>query len=278
MKTISAALKAHFEGEVLTVCTLWKITRKDATVFGFTDCSHDLTYLTVPYLAATGHIPSNIKTTSNLSVDNLEVQAVLDSSTITEADLEAGLWDFAQVEIMRVNYLDLTMGHMMLRSGTIGNVKTGRNNFIAELRGKMQPLQQTIGRVYTPGCNADLGDARCGVTLASFTVTGTVTTATNQRQFTDTARIEANGYFDGGLITWTGGSNDTYEMEVKTSTAAGVMTLQQFMPNAIQMGDTYSMSAGCDKLRATCRTKFNNIINFRGFPDVPGTDKMVSGG
>src|SRR5574342_828669 len=225
MKTISAALKSHLEGEVLTVCTLWKITRADATVFGFTDCSHDLTYLGVVYLAATGHIPSSIKTSSNLSVDNLEVQAVLDSATITEADILAGLWDFATVEIMRGNYMDLTMGHEPLRSGTLGNIKTGRFNFIAELRGKMQPLQQTLGRVYSPGCDADLGDARCGVTLASFTVTGTVTTATSARVFTGTARTETDGYFDGGLITWTSGNNDTYSMEVKSSTAAGVITL-----------------------------------------------------
>lgn len=276
MKTISAQLKAHLEGEVLTVCTIWKVTRKDTTVFGFTDCTHDLVYLGTTYEASTGHTPSSIKTTSNLSVDNLEVESVLDSANITEADLEAGLWDFASVEIMLVNYLDLTMGHMMLRKGTMGNVRTGRFNFVAELRGMMQPLQQVVGRVYTPGCNADLGDTRCGVTLASYTVSGTVTTATNQRQFTDTSRGEAAGYFNGGLITWTSGNNDGYQMEVK-SFASGVTVLQQFMANAIQIGDTYSMSAGCDKLLTTCKTKFSNVINFRGFPHIPGNDRMVSG-
>lgn len=277
MKTVSANLKTHLQGEALTVCTLWKITRADATVFGFTDCSRDITYSGTDYLAATGHTPSSIKTTSTLGVDNLEVASVLDSSTITEADIQAGLWDFAQVEIMLVNYLSLADGHMMLRKGWFGNVKTGRNNFIAELRGMMQPLQQTIGRVYTPACDAVLGDARCGVTLGSYTVTGAVTTATSARVFTDTARTEADGYFDGGLITWTSGNNDTYQMEVKTSTAAGVITLQQEMPNATVIGDTYSLSAGCDKLLATCKTKFSNVVNFRGFPHVPGQDKMVAG-
>lgn len=278
MKTASNNLKTHLQGECLTVCTLWKINRADAQVFGFTDCSHDITYSGTIYYAATGHTPSSIKTTSTLSVDNLELQAYLDSSTITESDIQAGLWDYAQVEIMLVNYLSLADGHMMMRKGWMGNVKTGRYNFIAELRGMMQPLQQTIGRVYAPACDAVLGDTRCGVTLASYTVTGSVTTATSARQFTDTARTEANGYFDGGLITWTSGLNNTYQMEVKTSTSAGVITLQQSMPNATVIGNTYSLSAGCDKLLATCKTKFNNVVHFRGFPHVPGTDKMVSGG
>lgn len=276
MKTVSAALKAHLEGTLLTVCTLWRVTRTDGLVFGFTDHNEDVTFGGVTYLAATGHNPSSIRTTAQLSVDNLEVQSMLSSSTITEADIAAGLWDFAEVLIQIVNYNDLTMGSMIQRQGWLGNIRTGRFNFIAELRGMMQPLQQQIGRIYSPGCDADLGDARCGVNLANFTVTGNVTTATSARQFTDTSRTENAAYFDGGLVTWTSGLNNTYRMEVKTF-ANGVVLLQQPMPNAITVGDTYSMSAGCDKLRSTCVSKFSNVVNFRGFPDLPGRDAMVSG-
>ena len=277
MKNASANLLAHLAGESLTVCTLWKITRADTTVFGFTDNSRDVVYGGLTYEAATGHTPSTIRTTATLGVDNLDVHSILDSSSITDADIDAGLWDFAEVEIMVVNYLALSDGHMLLRRGTLGNVKTGRSAFVAELRGMMQSLQQTIGRLYRPSCDAVLGDARCGVNLAAFTVTGAVTTATSARIFIDTARVEADGYFDGGLITWTGGDNITYRMEIKTSTTAGVITLQQSMPNATVIGDTYSLSAGCAKTLDTCKTKFNNVVNFRGFPHVPGLDKMVAG-
>lgn len=276
MKTASVALKMHLAGETLTVCTLWKITRTDAQVFGFTDNSRDVTYSGVTYAAATGHSPSAIKTSAGLAVDNLDVQALLDSTSITVADLEAGLWDFAEVQIMVVNYLDLTMGHMLLRKGWLGNVKTGRSTFVAELRGMAQKLQQSVGRVYAPACDADLGDARCGITLASYTVSGSVTTATSARVFTDTALAQADGYFDGGLVTWLTGNNAGYSMEVKTH-ASDVITLQQAMPNATVIGDTYTLSAGCDKLRATCKTKFNNVVNFRGFPDVPGQDRLMAG-
>lgn len=277
MKTVSDNLKAHLQGRSLTICTLWKVTRTDAQVFGFTDNSRDVIYGGVTYSASSGHTPSNIKSTADLAVDNLEVQALLDSIVITEDDIEAGLWDFAAVEIMIVNYLSLGDGHMLLRKGWLGNVRTGRGNFTAELRGMQQPLQQNIGRLYQASCDAALGDARCGVNLAAYTVTGTVDSASNGIQFTDAARGEADGHFDGGLITWTGGPNNTYQMEVKTSLATGIITLQQTMPYVIAAGHTYSMSAGCDRRLTTCITKFNNVVNFRGFPHVPGDDRMISG-
>lgn len=276
MKSTGTALKTHMAGEVTSLATLWKITRLDATVFAFTDHTRDIEYGGNTYLASSGYAPSAIKTTAALNVDNLEVQSFLRSSTITDADLLAGLWDYATVEIMRINYLSIGDGIEWLRKGTLGNVKTGRTAFVAELRGMTQPLQQTIGRIFSPGCDANLGDARCGVTIASYTVTGAVTSVTSGHEFTDTSRAEASGYFEGGLLTWTAGNNNTYQMEVKTF-ASGVFFLQQAMPNAIQIGDTYSVYAGCDKILSTCKTKFSNVINFRGFPHVPGNDRMVSG-
>jgi uncharacterized phage protein (TIGR02218 family) len=277
MKTLSANLKAHLQGETLTVCTLWKITRADGQVFGFTDNSRNVVYSGVTYEAATGHTPSNVRTSADFAVDNLEVESVLDSATITVADIEAGLWDYAEVTIMIVNYLSLADGHMTLRRGWLGNVRTGRSSFVAELRGMLQPLQQVIGRAFTAGCNADLGDSRCGIVLGSYTIAGTVTAVTDRRTFVDSGQASSSGYFDGGLLTWTSGDNDTYSMEVKTFAAGGAFVLQQPMPNDVQIGDTFQVYAGCDKSLATCRDKFDNVVNFRGFPYVPGQDRMVAG-
>lgn len=276
MKTLSANLKTHLAGSTVTLAHLWLCTLANGTIHAFTDHDQDIVYGDVTYLAASGFTASKISTTLALNVDNLEVQGMLNNDTITDADLLAGLWDYAQITLSIVNYADLTMGLMQLRTGWLGNVKSGRQHFYAELRGMMQPLQQVVGRVYTPGCDVALGSAKCGIVLASYTVTGSITGATDSRVFTDSTRAEASGYFEGGLITWTSGLNNAYRMEVKTF-AAGVVTLQQSMVNAVQVGDTYSMSAGCDKLLATCKTKFNNVVNFRGFPHVPGQDKMISG-
>lgn len=276
MKALSANLKTHMAGALTTLATLWKITRTDATVFGFTDHDADITYDGVTYAAASGFSASAIRTSARLDVDNMEVEGMLSADTITDADLLAGLWDYAAFIIMRVNYADLTMGHEVLRAGTLGNVKTGRQHYTCELRGMMQPLQQSIGRIYTPACDADLGDTRCDVVLATYTVTGTVTAVASQSAFTDSVRAEAADYFNYGLLTFTSGANAGYSMEVKDF-GSGAFTLQQAMPEPIAIGDAYSVYAGCDKLLATCVSKFSNVANFRGFPHVPGIDRMVSG-
>lgn len=276
MKSISNGLKTHLAGEVTTLATLWKITRLDNKVFAFTDHTRDITYGGITYLASTSYAPSAIKTTAALNVDNLEVQSFLDSETITEHDLMAGLWDYATVLVMRINYMSPGDGVEIMRKGTLGNVKTGKTSFVAELRGMTQPLQQAIGRIFTPGCDADLGDTRCGVSISSYTVTGTVTSVISGHEFKDTGRTESSGWFNDGMLTWTSGNNNTYKMEVKTFTN-GTFFLQQAMPNAIQVGDTYSVHAGCDKTLSTCKNKFDNVINFRGFPHVPGNDRMMAG-
>lgn len=275
-KTASVALKAHMAQEVTTLATCWKVTRKDTTVFGFTTASNDLVFNGLTYSAASGHTASNIQTSGGLNVDNLEVSSILNSASITEADINAGLWDYAQVEIFLVNYMDLTMGNMILRKGRLGVLKTGRSMFTAELRGMTQALQQNIGHVIAPSCNAKLGDGRCKLSLGAFTISSAVTGVTNKRQFTDSTIAAATGYYDYGLLTWLTGLNATYQMEVKTQVST-LVTLQQEMPNAIQIGDTYSMIAGDDKTLATCRDKFNNVVNFRGHPHVPGNDDLIAG-
>lgn len=275
MKTISGALATHLAQEVTTLATLWKVTRTDGHVFGFTDAASDLVYDGVTYAAGTGHTPSAIQTNSEMSVDNLDIVSVFDASTITAQDIAAGRWDFAAVELMLVNYANLGAGVLQLRRGTLGRITSQRNQFVAELRGMTQVLQQTMGDVYTAACRANLGDTKCGITLSTYTVSGAVTGVTDNRQFADTSLAHAAGYFDYGLVTWLTGLNAGLKAEVKTYTV-GAVALQLAMPYAVAVGDTYSISAGCDKSRRTCKTRFSNVINFRGFPDVPGNDKVLA--
>jgi uncharacterized phage protein (TIGR02218 family) len=278
MKSTDSRLVAYMAAEVTHLATCWKVTRKDGAIYGFTSHTEDLTIGGIAYSSSLGQSPTNIITSDRLDVDNLEITAFLDASTITEADVVAGLWDYAAVEVFRVDYSPwgLTYGVDKLRKGWTGEVKTGRVSLKSELRGSTQPLQQEVGRIYVAACDADLGDARCGITLATYTVTGTVTTAASNRVFTDSTRAEASGHFAYGKITWTSGLNSGLGMEVK-SFSAGVFSLQEAMPYVVTVGDAYSVYAGCDKTKAMCIAKFNNVINFRGFDMVPGGDRMVSG-
>lgn len=293
MKTsFSANLRAALALSCITTAWLWKVTRTDATLLGFTSHQDDINgdelggaAAGVVYSASTGFTPSQISANSNLSVPNMNVQGFLQSPTITEADLLAGKWDFATVELMLCNYEDLSMGAGILAKGTLGKVTAGRVAFEAEIRGLIQQLQQEIGRIISPDCDAVLYDSRCTVDPAGFEVAGTITDLVfdgpfiSRSAFIDSSRAEANGYFDYGTITVTDlyFSNPPATMEVKRSYANGRIELEYEMPFGPLPPDSYTMRPGCDRKPGTCSDKFSNRANFRGFEYVPGIDWQMSG-
>jgi len=273
VRPITPNLTTHLQGEVTTLATCWKITRADGVVKTFTDLDRDIVFASLTYLSIAGFTPSSVETKDNFSVDNVEVQGMFQTGYITAPDLLAGKYDFAEVEIFIVNYMDISQGRMLLRRGRLGEVTMQKDTFIAELRGLAESLQQTIGELYQPSCRAILGDSECKKVLTSFTFTGTVTTVSSGLIFTSNALTQAAGYFTGGQITWTSGNNNGLKMEVKEFANKQVV-LAQAMPYAIQVGSSFQIIAGCDKTHQTCISKFNNIINFRGEPFVPGTDAI----
>jgi uncharacterized phage protein (TIGR02218 family) len=275
MKTISVALDAHLNQEVITLATCWQATLENGTIYGFTSNASDITFDGVTYLASTGYTPTAIASNSNLAVDNLEVTGFIDDTYITDSDIQSGLWDFASIKLFHVNYSDLTQSSLPGRSGRLGEIRVSRKQFAAELRGMAQQLQQSIGQIYSASCRANLGDTRCGIDLPAITVTGSVTTATSGQVFTDSTRAEAAGYFDSGLMTFTSGGNVGLSMEIKTF-LAGVFTMQLPFLYSIALTDTYTASPGCHKrFLEDCKTKYNNVANFRGEPHVSGLDKLV---
>lgn len=277
MLTLSGAYTSHLAGEVTELATCWKITRRDATVLGFTDHPVDLTVSGLLYQAALGYSATDVSTSSDLAVDNLNLQGFIDSPSITEVDLMAGVWDYAEVEIFEVIYANLAAGIRRLRKGRIGEVSLGRSVFEAELRGMAQAFSQELCELTSPTCRAKLGDARCGVDLGPLTVTGTITSVTNSRVWTDSTRGEAADYFTFGTVTWTSGANAGYSIEIKDHATGGVITQQLPMPYALAVGDGYSLVPGCDRLLATCIAKFANVERFRGEPHLPGQDAILRG-
>lgn len=281
MKTLDAGLAAHLAGGVTTLCNCWRVERKDGTVMGFTDHDRDLVFDGVTYAAASGITASQIEDQLGLAVSNLDVDGALSSLAITEDDLNAGRWDDAAITIFRVNWGDVSQ-RVVTRSGFLGQVSRGEVAFSAELRGLAARLDQAAGRVYQRTCPWDLGDARCGVDLgaAGMHGSGTVTTAIDAFDFVASGLDSfTSGWFSRGKLVWTGGANIGLAVEVKSqSTGSGSSRISLFLPmaDAIEAGDTFTVTAGCDKLLATCRDKFSNVVNFGGFPHMPGNDFALS--
>jgi len=274
MKPISGALAAHLGGEVTTLAYCWKLTRRDGTVLGFTDHDKDLVVSGQTYLAATGMSPSAVSASAGLKVDELDIEGMLDSAAIAQEDVQDGKYDYAEVELFLVNYLAPEDGTLVLRTGWLGEVTMKGGQFVAEVRGLTQTLQQPIGEIYSATCRAALGDARCKKDVADFTFAGTIDTVNGVYGFYDVGRSQGDGYFASGQVTFTSGVNAGVTVLVKE-----YVNKEFFFALPLRVapaaGDAYMASAGCDKLHSTCRVRFDNIVNFRGEPYVPGTDKLL---
>jgi uncharacterized phage protein (TIGR02218 family) len=274
MKPTTPALAAHLAGEVTTLATCWRLERADGWVRGFTDHDRELVVDGLTYVASTGFLPSAIKTASDLSVDNLDVDGFLDDAALRAEDLIAGLFDGARIEVFIVNWADLAQGRLLLRKGFLGEIKRADQRFSAEIRGLSYRLQQTAGKLYSRLCRVDLGSSECGVALGPRTDTYAVT----QVIAADTVRIvtaRATGFFTFGKATFTTGANAGAINEVLLHDG---QTIRLFvpMPRPIVVGDQIVLVAGCDKTPETCNAKFANILNFRGEPHIPGNDKVFS--
>jgi len=274
LKTLPSALATHVALGTTTLAHILKITRLDGQVFAFTSADEDVTISGVAYLSTPGLDVSSVAVSSGLNVDNLELTTLDDGTTFNKVDVLGGVWRNAAFVISRYNFNSPADGVETLMAGTVGEVQLKRGSIVAELRGLQQYLQQSVGSVTSKTCRARLGDSLCTVALAGYTVTGSVTSVTNNQIFTDTAATQAADWFAEGVLTFTSGNCTGLQQKVKAF-SAGQFTLSLPMLQNILMGDTYTVYAGCRKrLAEDCAGKFNNVINFQGEPHLPGVDQL----
>ena len=280
MKLLPSGMQAHLDDGTTTLAWCWRIERADGETFGFTDHDRPLEIAGMSYEPDTGFAASEIRASADFSVDGQDAEGALRSDRITETDILDGRWDNAAIEVWRVNWEDVAQ-RVLMRRGNIGQIRRGKQVFVAEVRSLTHFLNQPVGRTYQYYCDAELGDARCGVSLAapSYSGSGSVATVSGDRTFTTSALggFAAN-WFALGRVEWTSGANAGRRAEVSIhSVAAGVakITLIEAPVRVIAPGDGFFIQAGCDKQFVTCRSKFGSGVNFRGFPSIPGDDTIV---
>jgi uncharacterized phage protein (TIGR02218 family) len=280
MKSLSASLQAHLDSGTTTLAWCWRIERADGVVFGFTDHDRALEFGGVSYEPESGFAASEIRSGVDLAVDAQDAEGVLTSDTITETDILDGRWDNAAVEVWRVNWSAVSQ-RVLTRRGAIGQVRRGRLAFVAEVRSLAHVLNQTVGRTFQHACDAELGDTRCSVDLddSAFKATGSVTAVGGDRSFTASGLGGfAAGWFALGRLSWTSGPNAGGVAEIAShEVAAGErrLALLEAPARPIAEGHGFVVRAGCDKRLETCRNRFANVANFRGFPHIPGQDTVI---
>lgn len=274
-KTIAAPLAAHLAQPATTLCRLWRVALKDGTVLGFTDHDQDVAYGGLVYRANSAFTGAAVRTKSGMNVDDSDVQGFIDTLMVSIDDIEAGRYDGASVTMVIVNWASPADGAVIQRVGELGEISHTESGFTAELRGLMQRLSNNIPEITSPGCRAELGDARCTVDLPALAVTASITSLQSARgAFTASGLGQVAGYFRFGRITMTSGANAGQVREVRSHTAGGVLVAALEFPRDLAIGDSFSITPGCDRRLATCIGKFGNVNNFRGEPFMPGRDRI----
>jgi uncharacterized phage protein (TIGR02218 family) len=236
-------------------------------------------YPGVTFKHTVGLTASKLQHPSEISATNLEADFFVNAEGMTEADIEAGKWDHGSFVLFITNPNALTMGQLIKAKGFFGKFEQHDSMFRVELLGINEALHQIIGKVTEDLCDAEYGDARCGLNLAARgeVKTGTLTSVSNQYTFIDTGRTEAAEYFDNGRGAWLTGLNAGFPFHVDTwNPTTKEFKLRQAAPFLPVAGDTYTVNRGCKKRKVPDCLDRENVINFRGTPDVPTGEEFVS--
>ena len=280
MIDIPPALQAKLDAGATTLAWCWRVTRRDGAVFGFTDHDRALTHAGQTYEPDSGVSPGGLRGETGLAPARGAAFGAISSERVSETDLDNGLWDGALVEIFRVDWSEPSLGFQTF-TGELGEIVRADGGFEAELAGLSARLSRTIGRVYGARCDAALGDARCAVDLAdpAYRADGVVTASPHARAVVASGLESfSNGWFAEGRLSWTSGENAGASSLVTIHRAASGGALLELSPApaaAIEAGDEFTVTAGCDKRLETCAAKFANAVNFRGCPFMPGNDVLV---
>ena len=270
MRTVSTNLM----NEILKgkIANLMRIELKNGTTYGYTDYDSNLVVEGVTYVPAPGLQKVNMTLTANAEVSNQELSTAWVDAP--DDELKGGLFDSATIEVAWCAHKHPEYGRLVVFTGQLGEITWTEEGFKADIVSYMKNLELNLGNTFTANCRhalfstAQVGQVGyCGVNKTSFTFNGSVGTVGTPKWSFTTSLGQADGYFTNGMIKFTSGNNAGLSAMIKVH-SGGVITLA--LPTAFTFapGDTFEIVAGCDKTLDTCKNKFNNVLNFGGFPHI----------
>ncbi len=277
MTGLPQALADHLAASATTTCHAWIVTRRDGVRLGFTDHDRTLAIEGVTCEPQSGMVAGETEASLGLSAETSEVAGALTSERISADDIAAGRYDGATVDHYLVNWAAADQRALLSRR-IVGEIVRADEAFRVELRGLASRLDQPNGRHYRRRCDADLGDARCGVDVdvPAYRHLGVVAEASPG------GRLRAEG-LDGFETNWFSDGRIRLDSGMALGRIFGVrlhagqwLHLETPWPEGVAAGDAFTLWAGCDKQFATCKAKFANQLNFRGFPHIPGNDEALA--
>lgn len=264
--------RVFYASELEGVATFWRVYRTDGVALGFTTHDKDLWFGGHLHRAAPGMLPSAIRRSADFEADLADVQGALSHDAVSEADLEAGRYDGARVEIGVVDWE--TLETAVLYQGDMGPVSQSAGGFTAELRSakaelEKQPLPQT-----SPTCRAPFCGPGCTLPSERFSRVAKVSAfdlASNSVAF---AGGPAPALLAHGRLRWLDGPHAGVTMQVVRLVGTAVVP-DLALDAELAVGARAILREGCDHTIATCATRFGNAINFQGEPFLPGSDLLI---
>lgn len=276
MKSISAPLLSLLQSnDHFYKCDLYTITLADGTIVRSTDADVDLSWDGNVFPSDSPQLErTKVKTMIGIQVDEMDLSVLSPNKLIngfTYANAaRLGLLDGATV-LVETAYLQnwpTIVGVMHTFFGFVADVEPGRSEVRLMVKSALDLLTSPFPRnVYQSTCLHTVYNSGCAANKALFTAVSAVS-GTPTLISIASALSQPTGYFDQGVLTFTSGPLNGINRTVK-SYSSGAFTFSNPLPELPIAGNTFSVFAGCDKTKATCQSKFNNLARFRGFPFIP---------
>jgi len=264
--------RVFFGAELEGVGSYWRVARTDGVTLGFTSHDRDIWLDGVLHRAAPGMLPSAVRRTADLGADSVDVQGALTHDAISAADLAAGKFDGALVELGIVDWE--TGDCATLYRGEIGALSEEAAGFSAELLSAKAQLDSDPVPRTSPTCRAQFCGPGCTLSAARFTHAlrvATIDLAANAVSFAGGPPAEQ---FRDGRLRWAEGPQ-TGQTNAVVDVDGAMLVLEKSLDPGLAVGHLARLFEGCDHTIATCAGRFGNSINFQGEPFLPGNDILT---
>jgi uncharacterized phage protein (TIGR02218 family) len=275
MRTLTAGMAGHLSGTAHKRCNMLLLDLRDGTSIGITDHNKNIDFDigdgVVTYDAGTGVLPSDISLAAGMDADNCEVRGPI-GDVVTLQALLGGRFNRARVRLFQVSWANLGAGAVKIMAGDVSNAGPQGGEFVFEIRSDFDRFNQVVGSTITPYCQGT--HATCCVQIAPETTT-TITSAASALTFNIADTLDPDDHRDGRLWFTTGALAGTEPREIY-AISGNTITLLAPLADVPGAGDALTVKEGCDRTRATCLARFNNVIEFRGgYPETSGSDQIL---